>query len=329
MKFSIVTPVYNVGKFLTKCIESLMSQTYDDIEIILVDDGSKDDSPAICDSYAEKDSRIKVIHKENGGVVSARKAGTEVAVGDYICCVDGDDYVSSDYVENFYKILCSRQYDVVCCGHVEFSEDSEKAVNMNCRCGEYSRDQIISEIYPYLVQSETAKYFSATLWAKAMKRELYLPFQLAVDNKIAMGEDRAVILPFMIKVKDMYVMESCSYYYRHNQSSMTKVKKPLSWEQEKALVDHIYGSMIIEDYDFEQQLYRWAAHDIFNVAKSQFNSSEKYKVIKNKIKEYMGDPIYKTAIEKCHFSGSISAKLMELALIHKWIFLMYLYNKVY
>ena len=90
MKFSVIVPIYNVEKYLGECIESLINQTFKNIEIILIDDGSPDNSPKICDEYAEKDNRIKVIHKENGGVTSARKVGANAATGDYIVCVDAD-----------------------------------------------------------------------------------------------------------------------------------------------------------------------------------------------------------------------------------------------
>ena len=98
---SVIVPIYGVEKFLPNCIESLLRQTYTDLEIILVDDGSKDNCPAICDEYAKKDNRIKVIHKENGGLSSARNAGLKKACGEYISLIDSDDFVAP----NFYEVL--------------------------------------------------------------------------------------------------------------------------------------------------------------------------------------------------------------------------------
>lgn len=117
--FSIVVPVYKVESYLPQCIESILSQTYTDFELILVDDGSPDNCGKICDAYAAQDNRIRVIHKENGGVTSARLAGAEAAVGEYIVCIDGDDWISPDYLSNFAE--CIREYapDIVCCGFVE------------------------------------------------------------------------------------------------------------------------------------------------------------------------------------------------------------------
>lgn len=102
---SIVIPVYKVELYLEKCIESIINQTYKNLEIIIVDDGSPDNCPKICDEYAQKDNRIKVIHKENGGLSDARNAGIDVAAGKYIAFVDSDDYVSNDYIEYMYNLI--------------------------------------------------------------------------------------------------------------------------------------------------------------------------------------------------------------------------------
>ena len=106
---SIIIPVYNAEKYLPNCLDSVINQTYKNLEIILVDDGSTDKSSEICDEYAQKDFRIKLIHKENGGVSSARNAGLALVSGDYIAWVDSDDFVAPDYIEYMYKLL--KEYD--------------------------------------------------------------------------------------------------------------------------------------------------------------------------------------------------------------------------
>lgn len=103
-KVSIIVPIYNMEKYLGRCIDSILVQTHTNIEVILVDDGSTDSSPQVCDDYAKRDPRIKVIHKSNGGLSSARNAGLDIATGDYIGFVDSDDYISTD----MYKVLAER-----------------------------------------------------------------------------------------------------------------------------------------------------------------------------------------------------------------------------
>ena len=113
---SIIVPIYNVAPYLSQCIESLMEQTYKDIEMILVDDGSTDNSPAICEEYKKKDPRIRVIHQENKGVVSARKEGLRAARGTYIGFVDGDDWIEPDMYACMYQKLIDQKVDIVMCG---------------------------------------------------------------------------------------------------------------------------------------------------------------------------------------------------------------------
>ena len=121
---SIIVPIYNVEKYLTKCIDSLISQTYQDVEIILVDDGSHDESARICDEYANKDLRIKVIHKQNGGVSSARNAGLAIAKGEYIGFVDPDDWVSLTMYEDMLTVIKDNsEVDLVICGYDYVKED--------------------------------------------------------------------------------------------------------------------------------------------------------------------------------------------------------------
>ena len=112
-KFSIVVPIYNVEKYLPRCIDSLVNQTLQDIEIILVDDGSPDGSPAICDAYAEKDPRIKVIHKLNGGVSAARNDGLRISKGEWVIFCDSDDWMELDACENLYMCGNEKKVDVV------------------------------------------------------------------------------------------------------------------------------------------------------------------------------------------------------------------------
>ena len=122
-KISVIVPVFNCSEYLSPCLDSIIKQTYKNLEIILVDDGSNDKSGEICDEYAEKDSRIRVIHKENGGVSSARNAGLDIASGDYIAFVDGDDILEEDFYEFLLKNLIEFNADISRCGIVRITGD--------------------------------------------------------------------------------------------------------------------------------------------------------------------------------------------------------------
>ena len=120
---SIIIPIYNVEKYLEKCLDSILNQTYKNLEIILIDDGSTDNSPNICNSYCEKDKRIKIIHKNNEGVSSARNKGIELSKGKYIVFIDSDDYVSNEHIEVLYDCIISNNVDLVISNLIDISED--------------------------------------------------------------------------------------------------------------------------------------------------------------------------------------------------------------
>lgn len=121
-KVSVIVPVYKVEKYLNKCVDSIISQTYKNLEIILVDDGSPDNCPRICDEYAQKDDRIKVIHKQNGGLSDARNAGIDVASGEYIAFVDSDDYINKLMIETLYKDMIVNNVDISVVGYKYVAE---------------------------------------------------------------------------------------------------------------------------------------------------------------------------------------------------------------
>lgn len=132
MKVTVVIPVYNVEKYLGKCVESILSQTYRDLEIILIDDGSPDSSGVICDNYAKRDSRIQVIHKQNGGLSDARNAGIEIATGDYICFVDSDDWLEPETLQQ--AVMSIEDVDVVVWGYyVDYVDDDDLIITSNKR----------------------------------------------------------------------------------------------------------------------------------------------------------------------------------------------------
>ena len=128
---SVIVPIYNVEKYINRCIDSIIEQTYTNLEIILVDDGSTDNSGSICDEYAKKDNRIKVIHKENGGVSSARNVGLDTAIGQYITFVDSDDYIEKKYCEILLKTLKKQKADCVACGYNRIYKNKEEKMSMN------------------------------------------------------------------------------------------------------------------------------------------------------------------------------------------------------
>lgn len=147
--FSVVIPVYNVKDYLEKCVESVLGQTFENFEVILVDDGSSDGCSGLCDRYAGKDNRVRVIHKENGGLVSARNAGIKSASGNYICYVDGDDWVGDGLLETLYRVLSEQgELDMVVYNAIYQYDDRQEDIPCYVKSGFYDKQRLEEEIYP-------------------------------------------------------------------------------------------------------------------------------------------------------------------------------------
>ena len=198
---SVVVPVYNVGKYISRCIESLLTQTYENLEIILVDDGSSDESGSICDRYREQDQRIAVIHKENGGLSDARNVGIRYAKGRWITFIDSDDFVHPDYVRVLYQNIRENDADISICRHVSTQADVAKA-HMSRVTEVYSRNEGIEKLL--------YQYISTSAWAKMYKTEL---FQDTIFPYGKLYEDVVTVFEVFSKANRIVLTNSSLYYY--------------------------------------------------------------------------------------------------------------------
>lgn len=240
---SVIVPIYMIDRYVGICIESIINQTYKNLEIILVDDGGKDRCPEICDLYKRKDDRIKVIHKPNGGLVSARKAGLQESNGLYISYVDGDDWIGPGFIEGLYTAASTSNADMVCAG---FTRDlfNKSASFLNAiPSGVYGGEKLK---YLWKNMLSTGSYYrpgiSTYVWNKLFKREILLEPQSRVDNRISIGEDGAVTYPALLKCKTVAVIDNVAYHYRQREDSMLKQSTGYSAEAQKLLYLHQYLS---------------------------------------------------------------------------------------
>jgi glycosyltransferase involved in cell wall biosynthesis len=220
-KISVIIPVFNTEKYLQRCVDSVLSQTFSDFELILVDDCSTDGSPAICDEYARKDARVKVIHNaQNQGSSKARKTGLDAASGDYVLFVDSDDWVESDMLEAMYGKAADENLDMVYCGFY-YNTDTEQT---EAYIPEFS-DKI--EMLKHML---TTGKFPVTVWNKLTKREIY---QKVIFPTVSIGEDK------QINVQIMYYSEigginKSLYHYYYNTNSLVHSAEIL-----KVYTDHM------------------------------------------------------------------------------------------
>lgn len=220
IKVSIIVPIYNTAGYLAECLDSVMNQTLKETEIICVDDGSTDDTPLILEKYAARDGRVKIIHKENGGPVSARKTGVSVANGRYIGFVDSDDWVEADMYEKLYHIAEDNSVDMVTCGF--FLEGNYTTKHMDTVCqGLYSgKDmQTLRERAIYNLEKQSSG-LKASLCYKLFKRELIQNAQSRIPNDITMADDKVCLLTALLDCQSVYVYHQAFYHYRIRQNSI-------------------------------------------------------------------------------------------------------------
>jgi len=252
MKFSIIIPVYNCASFLHECIDSVLKQTFSDYELILVDDGSTDDSGKICDSYSQIDSRVRVIHKKNGGANSARKAAATTVKGDYILNIDGDDFIGEGYLKRISDTIDQYKVDMVAWGYTRVDHDGNTigSVYNKAESGLYTDDklQCIRDAYLFDPDEIEINYGSLlyNLHDKAIKRDLYMEQQAIVVDDILEGEDASTIWLILQKVNSLYVSDIHDYYYRLNPNSVTATVNNITIERQKSLEKFLIRNVVNE-----------------------------------------------------------------------------------
>ena len=299
--FSVIIPVYKIEKYISECVNSVLKQNFTDFEILLVDDGSPDACPQICDAFSKADPRVKVIHKINEGVSLARKTALDVASGTYAVCIDGDDWIAPECLNSLADIIYQFGVDIICYGSFigRGKNDYRLSESLN-RFGLYDRSSIKKEIFPSLIHNANGKYFAPSVCGKAIKTELLKKYILA-DPLAIIGEDGACAIPCVFHAESIYITEQHFYYYRYNESSATKSKKAFNWEWPEIVSKHLEKNIDVDCQDIRAQLNRKFTHDVFSVALSQFNRDDKYGAIVTDIKIHIANQYYKDAIKNSKF----------------------------
>lgn len=209
---SVIVPIYKVEKYLRQCIESIRQQTYRELEIILVDDGSPDGCPGICEEYAALDKRIKVIHQANVGLSGARNAGLDAATGEYIAFVDSDDFIKPNMYEFLYDKLIAADADMAICSYDKVNEKGEKMINESP-----IQDEIL-ESYELLKKLPIRKgWYYVTVWNRLYRKEVFADIRFP---KGKMHEDEAVAHKVIVACKKAVTVSESLYYYRRTDNSI-------------------------------------------------------------------------------------------------------------
>ena len=236
-KISIIVPVYKVEQYLPKCIDSILSQTFTDFEVLLINDGSPDNSGKICDEYALNDSRIKVFHKENGGVSSARNFGIDNARGEWITFIDSDDYIQSGYIEGLYAPIAQGEVvDFVHGGCVNVKDGKIVGINQSYEYYVGADKNILFQKLRGLTVSKLFRLENIKHWSDGQP--------LRFDEKMRIAEDMAFTLDYALYVKRYALVTEKGYCYRiDNMQSATKSNKVEKYDTALHSFQHLYNSI--------------------------------------------------------------------------------------
>lgn len=281
-KVSIVVPIYNVDKYLPRCLNSLIRQTYTNLEIILVDDGSIDNCSNICDDYAKSDNRIIVIHKKNGGLSDARNVGFTKSCGEYVCFVDSDDFVDPNYVKCLLDICLGYACDIAICEFCTTSKNEFSVLNEKIQLQIYSGIDMISELYGDLYLN------TVVAWNKMYKREIIIGIKYPEN---LFYEDEATTCQFLFRAKRVGLCNQKLYFYFIRENSITN-----SMLSEKKMTDKLVALkkrmnflksvQLMEYYSMDNLIYLKQISTNFSEAKNISNNNYQKKMKTLFRKEY-------------------------------------------
>ncbi len=288
---SVIVPVYKAEKFLLRCINSILNQTFSNLELILVDDGSPDNCPELCEKIALKDQRVKVLHQKNSGVSAARNAGLDIATGDYITFVDSDDFIEPTMYEGMLKKAEEYQCDIVMCDCVKDDGTTATPYTHDIRSGFYDYKQLKEEYYPHLLMMENVEY-PATISNCLLLFKRKMAINIRYLEGIRFSEDLLFGAQLMYQARSFYYMKGQNYYhYWMNMESATHTFTPDKWEDYLKLyqeIRHYFGNAI--DFDFGLQIDLALLFFVYNAVgellrSSQLSKRDKVKNIKNILTE--------------------------------------------
>lgn len=292
--FSVIIPVFKIEEYLERCVDSVLQQTYTDFEVLLVDDGSPDNCPVICDRYAEKDTRVKVIHKKNGGLVSARNAGLRSARGKYICYVDGDDWVEGTLLEGLSEIVrTQKEPDMIIFGAVREYTEYREQIPFHVKSGMYEKEQLRKQIYPYMIYDSHLPFFEGRIfpaaWNKIYKRGL-LQKHYCTEEKISIAEDNAFVFECIYYAERIFFTKQVYYHYNCcNNASMVSRYNREYMEKCQLVCEYLKKQLGKKERYLERQLgvfqVAWLIMAVFHEVRYQSSFREGKRRVKKKLRK--------------------------------------------
>lgn len=302
---SIIIPIYNVEKYIDDCLKSVVNQTFRNIEIILVNDGTKDNSMQIVKRYAESDGRIKVINKINGGLSSARNAGLDIAKGDYIVFVDSDDFIENNMIEEMYNTAYNNNSDIIMCGYNRVNTDFVYKVKPPIDCNiKYNKVDI------YNIITNSQNYITWFVWRNMYKSDLLNNNKIRFNESVKIGEDSCFNLEAFLSSNSIMCIDKELYNYRNNPNSLTQKKYQTNLE-EILIIQYNEKIKIYKTHNMNKNAFvnldlSFITHSLNSIISNIYNGTSNNKL--KELKKIRNIDIVKTSLNNITLSEIIKSK---------------------
>lgn len=311
--FSICIPIYNTELYLRQCLDSILNQGFDDYEVIMVDDGSKDNSLKICEEYQKRDSRFRVVHQDNGGAIAARKAALQLANGKYVLVLDSDDYLAVGLLKRLCTIIEQYDPEIIKLNYAKFSETTISECRNKFQ-GRFFGPNEMGTVYDSLIYDPELEGIHTgitySLWTTAARREKILKYQLIVPDEIHLGEDLAVTAPMTYEAKSIYFTDTIDYYYRDTPNGMMNSFKEDALQRIEVLIHYLQKKIPNQYYP---SLNVYAVNMIWGYAAAaavKYNKQEFCKLMKIEV-----TACYQMCVKTCKIYKPSVKELLKLFLL--------------
>lgn len=333
---SIIVPIYNMSKYLDRCMESLLKQTYTNIEIIMVDDGSPDDCGSKCDDYASRDRRIKVIHKQNAGLGMARNSGLDIANGKYVAFIDSDDYVDIEMIEKLYHRLQNTKADTCFCRYYNVTAEKMNILAPEIyKKNNYQQDEI-KEILLGMIGSLPEEpgdvEIGMSVWKGLYSLDIINKSKIRFQSERKyISEDIIFHIEYLQKAQKVVVEETPNYYYCDNGGSLTKSYKANRFEMEKILFQKVINELdkIFQEEEYNQRLFKSFLGRVRRCISQEVNDNSNRKNVRKNIKQICEDQLVQSVIEKFDDKNlQVTKRMVNFFMKYKMVLALYCVFKI-
>lgn len=325
VSISVIVPVYNAEKYLERCIKSILLQSFNDYELILVDDGSVDSSGQLCDVYQKKYNTIQVIHQKNAGPQAACISGISFAQGNYICFIDSDDTIGRKYLEVLYRTAVKEKADIVMSQSYDVNENNVSIRKTLIPPGNYDRHLIEEEIFPVMVNAGgfLSRGIQATRWGKLFKKDLVRNNIDYYSEQLYYGEDFIMVFSNMLDCTKFCIVNEkdvdCSYLYTNNPNSIVNSYKRRFHEQNKILHEALLECSKKKNvFDFKDQILADYISCIVYSYTNQMHSPSSWREVSLDLDVIASDVLFKRSVEQIDYSDYGKTRVFIIEILRHW-----------